>query len=174
MYIYRSSHMAYALLQILHIWYPTDILRDSGQNGISLLYIMLEIHHSGQEPSIFITHAIWFQIHSLHIWYLKDTFIRHYMVAYRSRQRKASPDILVCVVPKAQSRITLAFLHSGSFAKRNGERGRGDRKRVEKKGGGENVCFHVCEEGRGTERETDLAQVTAIGLSNVCYIGFNV
>ena len=25
----------------------------SDQNGISLLYIMLEIHHSGREPSIF-------------------------------------------------------------------------------------------------------------------------
>ena len=26
-------------------------LRVSDQNGVSLLYIMLEIHHSGQEPS---------------------------------------------------------------------------------------------------------------------------
>ena len=29
------------------------ILRVSNQNGVSLLYIMLEIHHSGREPSIF-------------------------------------------------------------------------------------------------------------------------
>ena len=28
------------------------ILRVSDQNGVSLLYIMLEIHHSGREPSI--------------------------------------------------------------------------------------------------------------------------
>ena len=27
-------------------------LRVPNQNGVSLLYIMLEIHHSGQEPSI--------------------------------------------------------------------------------------------------------------------------
>ena len=27
--------------------------RVSGQNGESLLYIMLEIHHSGREPSIY-------------------------------------------------------------------------------------------------------------------------
>ena len=29
-----------------------DISRVSDQNGVSLLYIMLEIHHSGREPSI--------------------------------------------------------------------------------------------------------------------------
>ena len=29
-----------------------EILRVSDQNGVSLLYIMLEIHHSGREPSI--------------------------------------------------------------------------------------------------------------------------
>ena len=28
------------------------ISRVSDQNGVSLLYIMIEIHHSGQEPSI--------------------------------------------------------------------------------------------------------------------------
>ena len=28
------------------------ISRVSGQNGVSLLYIMLEIHHSGREPLI--------------------------------------------------------------------------------------------------------------------------
>ena len=28
-------------------------LRVSGQNGVSLLYIMLEIHHSGWKPSIY-------------------------------------------------------------------------------------------------------------------------
>ena len=28
------------------------ILRVPDQNGVSLLYIMFEIHHSGQEPSI--------------------------------------------------------------------------------------------------------------------------
>ena len=32
-----------------------NISRVSDQNGISLLYIMLEIHRSGQEPSIFIS-----------------------------------------------------------------------------------------------------------------------
>ena len=30
-----------------------NILMVSDQNGVSLLYIMLEIHHSGWEPSIF-------------------------------------------------------------------------------------------------------------------------
>ena len=30
----------------------TCISRVSNQNGVSLLYIMLEIHHSGREPSI--------------------------------------------------------------------------------------------------------------------------
>ena len=30
----------------------TNISRVSDQNGVSLLYIMLEIHHSGREPSI--------------------------------------------------------------------------------------------------------------------------
>ena len=30
----------------------TNISRVSDQNGVSLLYIMLEIHHSGQEPLI--------------------------------------------------------------------------------------------------------------------------
>ena len=29
-----------------------DITRIPDQNGVSLLYIMLEIHHSGREPSI--------------------------------------------------------------------------------------------------------------------------
>ena len=29
-----------------------NISRVSGQNGVSLLYVMLEIHHSGREPSI--------------------------------------------------------------------------------------------------------------------------
>ena len=29
------------------------ILRVPDQNGVSLLYIMLEIHHSGREPSIY-------------------------------------------------------------------------------------------------------------------------
>ena len=33
-----------------------NISRVSDQNGVSLLYIMLEIHHSGQEPSIY-THT---------------------------------------------------------------------------------------------------------------------
>ena len=32
--------------------YLYSILRVSDQNGVSLLYIMLEIHHSGREPSI--------------------------------------------------------------------------------------------------------------------------
>ena len=32
------------------------ISRVSDQNGVSLLYIMLEIHHSGWEPSIFFMH----------------------------------------------------------------------------------------------------------------------
>ena len=32
--------------------YPNrNISRVSNQNGVSLLYIMLEIHHSGREPS---------------------------------------------------------------------------------------------------------------------------
>ena len=31
---------------IIYIW------RDPDQNGVSLLYIVLEIHHSGREPSI--------------------------------------------------------------------------------------------------------------------------
>ena len=31
-------------------------LRVPGQNGVSLLYIILEIHHSGWEPSIFFCH----------------------------------------------------------------------------------------------------------------------
>ena len=34
------------------------IPRVSDQNGVSLLYIMLEIHHSGQEPSICSTEII--------------------------------------------------------------------------------------------------------------------
>ena len=35
-------------------WYiSTMILRVSNQNGVSLLYIMLEIHHYGQEPTIY-------------------------------------------------------------------------------------------------------------------------
>ena len=31
-----------------------SISRVSDQNGVSLLYIVLEIHHSGREPSIWI------------------------------------------------------------------------------------------------------------------------
>ena len=30
-----------------------NMSRVPNQNGVSLLYIMLEIHHSGREPSIF-------------------------------------------------------------------------------------------------------------------------
>ena len=41
-----GSLMAYAPLG------EVGITRVSDQNGVSLLYIMLEIHHSGQEPSI--------------------------------------------------------------------------------------------------------------------------
>ena len=33
--------------------HASNILRVSDQNGVSLLYIMLEIHHSGWEPSKF-------------------------------------------------------------------------------------------------------------------------
>ena len=35
------------------------ISRISNQNGVSLLYIMLEIHHSGREPSICCDDAYW-------------------------------------------------------------------------------------------------------------------
>ena len=40
------------------VWYQltvcrVHISRVSDQNGVSLLYIMLEIHHSGWEPSIY-------------------------------------------------------------------------------------------------------------------------
>ena len=38
------------LLTPVHIGRLHKNLRVSNQNGVSLLYIMLEIHHSGQEP----------------------------------------------------------------------------------------------------------------------------
>ena len=34
-------------------WHAFDISRVSDQNGVSLLYITLEIHHSVREPSIY-------------------------------------------------------------------------------------------------------------------------
>ena len=37
-------------------------LRVSDQNGVSLLYIMLEIHHSGQEPSLYVLLLIYFML----------------------------------------------------------------------------------------------------------------
>ena len=35
----------------------SDMLRVSDQKGVSLLYIMLEIHHSGGETLIFCQHS---------------------------------------------------------------------------------------------------------------------
>ena len=44
----------------------SSILRVSDQNGVSLLYIMLKIHHSGREPSkiYIINHFINFRLHA--------------------------------------------------------------------------------------------------------------
>ena len=39
-----------------------NILRVSDQNGISLLYIMFEIHHSGQEPLICVLNSIYIYV----------------------------------------------------------------------------------------------------------------
>ena len=36
----------------------STISRVSDQNGVSLLYIMLEVHHSGREPSICCGHPL--------------------------------------------------------------------------------------------------------------------
>ena len=45
MYVYLSFYVYIA-------FYVLYILRVSYQNGVSLLHIMLEINHSGREPSI--------------------------------------------------------------------------------------------------------------------------
>ena len=56
-YMKQSYSYTYTCLHI-HTYTNTctNISRVSDQNGISLLYIMLEIHHSGWEPSIY-SHA---------------------------------------------------------------------------------------------------------------------
>ena len=55
MVVYLSRH--YILKGKRHVRFEylslKNISRISDQNGVSLLYIMLEIHHSGGEPSIF-------------------------------------------------------------------------------------------------------------------------
>ena len=42
----------YICLHVCRLW-GGNISRVSDQNGVSLLYIMLEIYHSGREPSIY-------------------------------------------------------------------------------------------------------------------------
>ena len=42
----------YIIVEIHHSGRKPSISRVPGQNGVSLLYVMLEIHHSGQKPSI--------------------------------------------------------------------------------------------------------------------------
>ena len=67
-------------LIIYVLWYVNTLLsviglvtlisRVSDQNGVSLLYIMLEIHHSGRKPSIcfaLLTIYLYSHIHSSHV-----------------------------------------------------------------------------------------------------------
>ena len=53
-YVPSNGHATYAGVrhQVLLQALTHSISRVSVQNGVSLLYIMLEIHHSGREPSI--------------------------------------------------------------------------------------------------------------------------
>ena len=45
------------------------ISRVSGQNGVSLLSVMIEIHHSGREPSIYFIYVfVNFSLISVLIW----------------------------------------------------------------------------------------------------------
>ena len=45
------------MVMILTLTISIHSLRVSDQNGVSVLYIMLEIHHSGREPLIFSFHC---------------------------------------------------------------------------------------------------------------------
>ena len=42
-------------------WVTIQISRVSDQNGVSLLSVMLEIHHSGRDPSICFTWKVMFK-----------------------------------------------------------------------------------------------------------------
>ena len=41
-----------------------NILRVPDENGVSLLYILLEIHHSGREPSLCLVKMAFFNQHN--------------------------------------------------------------------------------------------------------------
>ena len=48
-----TTKTVYSVNTITNVLHHTYISRISDQKGVSLLYIMLEIHHSGREPSIY-------------------------------------------------------------------------------------------------------------------------
>ena len=72
------------------------ISRVSDQNGVYLLYIMLEIHHSGWEPSIYkISHSIYIYTHThmLLTWITKGAVVRQIYLATNLLMAKITGDV---------------------------------------------------------------------------------
>ena len=90
------------------------ISRVSDQNGVSPLYIMLEIHHSGREPSVF---AAEFSV--LHSWLGKRLHdLRHSQVEMKQRKKQVTPHkplTILSHMPTLQHNPLPFLLHMPTF-----------------------------------------------------------